>query len=29
LSFSGCRVTNHRLFSFNHGSTNKTYERQS
>ena len=29
LSFSGCRVINHRLFSFNHGSTNKTYERQS
>lgn len=29
LSFSGCRVINHRLISFNHGSTNKTYERQS
>ena len=29
LSFSGCRVTNHRLISFNHGSTNKTHERQS
>lgn len=29
LSFSGCRVINHRLISFNHGSTNETYERQS
>ena len=29
FSFTGCRVTNHRLISFNHGSTNKTYERQS
>jgi hypothetical protein len=25
LSFSGCRVTNHRLISFNHGSTNETH----
>ena len=29
FSFSGCPVINHRLISFNHGSTNKTYERQS
>ena len=29
FGFSGCWVTNHRLISFNHGSTNKTYERQS
>ena len=29
FGFSGCRVTNHRLISFNHGSTNKTHERQS
>jgi hypothetical protein len=25
FSFSGCRVQNHRLFSFNHGKTNKTH----